>query len=350
MLHDPQSRFGVRGKTNLLQSLMLLAVFTARGAEPSTRPKTIVVHDPVFMEHDTGAFHPEGGWRYQLICDALRTRSLQERIVERKPRMATDEEILLCHTVEYLGIVKRDQSSSASTLSTGDTPLSPRSLEVARYATGAVLIAVDAVLGGEAVNAFCPVRPPGHHAESARGMGFCIFNNVAIGARYAQKKHGIERVMILDIDVHHGNGTEEIFYSDPTVFVIGFHQSPLYPGTGEETRTGDGAGKGYNLNLPVRAGTSGDEVVKRFREAVLASAESFRPQLVMISAGFDALDGDPVGGLKLSIENYEELTRIAIEVANRFASRRLISVLEGGYHRKALGAIAAAHVQTLASP
>jgi acetoin utilization deacetylase AcuC-like enzyme len=197
-------------------------------------------------------------------------------------------------------------------------------------------------------NAFCAVRPPGHHAEAARGMGFCLFNNAALAARHAQQQHGLGRVLIVDWDVHHGNGTQEIFYEDSSVFYFSIHQSPLYPGTGARAETGAGAGRGTTLNCPFPAGAGRAEILPAFREQLVPAMESFRPELVIVSAGFDSREGDPLGGLRLTDEDFEELTRLLLDLAKRHAGERLVSILEGGYHLPGLARAAAAHVQALA--
>ena len=233
-------------------------------------------------------------------------------------------------------------------LSTGDTAVSEKSLEVALEAAGGLLNAVDAVVGRKAKNAFCVVRPPGHHATPDRGMGFCIFNNIAIAARYAQKKHGIGKVLIADWDVHHGNGTQDAFYRDGSVFFFSTHQSPWYPGTGKTWETGEGAGRATTLNAPFPAGAGRVEIVGTFRNKLVKLANEFKPDLVMISAGFDSRMGDPLGKFTLDDQDFADLTSIMLEIAAQHAGGRLVSVLEGGYNLEGLGAAAASHVQALA--
>lgn len=265
--------------------------------------------------------------------------------VTRRP--ASEDEIAMAHSREYIATVKRDVRGGAHNLSTGDTAVGPRSLDVALEAVGGVLNAVDMVLGGRAKNAFCAVRPPGHHATAVRGMGFCVFNNIAIAARYAQKKHGISRVLIADWDVHHGNGTQDIFYDDGSVFFFSSHQSPWYPGTGAAGETGDGAGKGSTMNCPFPAGAGRAEVVGALRERLIPAMDAFKPELVMISAGFDSRLGDPLGQFRLTDEDFADLTRMLMDVAEKHADGRLVSVLEGGYSLSGLAAGVGAHVKTL---
>lgn len=206
--------------------------------------------------------------------------------------------------------------------------------------------AVDSVVNGQVRNAFCAVRPPGHHATPIRGMGFCIFNNIAIGARYAQRRHGLDRVLIVDWDVHHGNGTQDIFYEDDTVFFFSTHQSPWYPGTGDRSETGEGKGKGTTMNVPLPAGSQ-EEVLAAFRQGLVQAADKFKPDMVMISAGFDSRRGDPLGQFRLTDEDFADLTRIMMDVAEKHAEGRIVSVLEGGYSLEGLGAGVVAHVRTL---
>jgi acetoin utilization deacetylase AcuC-like enzyme len=273
---------------------------------------------------------------------------LKERLLALAPRAAGDEEILACHTESYLRTVRHDVASGADALSTGDTAIGERSLTVALQAAGGVLEAVDAVVARRAKNAFCVVRPPGHHATPDRGMGFCIFNNVALAARHAQRKHGIEKVLIVDWDVHHGNGTQEIFYADPSVFYFSTHQWPWYPGTGSPKEIGEGKGAGTTLNCPFPAGAGRKEIVEQaFRGKLLPAAERFKPDLVLISAGFDSRAGDPLGGFRLADEDFADLTRLMMEVACTHAGGRLVSVLEGGYALDGLASASAAHVQAL---
>jgi len=232
-------------------------------------------------------------------------------------------------------------------LSTGDTRISPRSLEIARLAAGGVIAAVDAVLAGDVANAFAVVRPPGHHATPKRGMGFCLFNNVAIAARHAQAVHGIDRVLIADWDVHHGNGTQDIFYEDGSVLFFDTHQHPLYPGTGLADETGRGPGQGLTINCPFPAGSGRKEIVGAFRERLLPAAARFRPELVLVSAGFDSRIDDPLGSFTLTDDDFTELTSLVKEIAAEHASGRLVSTLEGGYSLTGLASAATSHVRAL---
>ena len=308
---------------------------------------TAFLYDPVCREHLAGRPHPECPERLDAVLRGLGDAGLLNRLARVDARAATEEELLLCHTREYLSTAKRDVESGRPYLSTGDTDITPNSWEVAARAAGGVLNAVDAVVSGKARNAFCAVRPPGHHATRNRGMGFCLFNNVAVAARHAQRKHGLERVLIVDWDVHHGNGTQDIFYSDPSVFFFSTHQWPLYPGTGRADETGEGAGRGTTMNHPFPAGAGRAEILGAVQDSLLPAAKRFQPDLVLISAGFDSRAGDPLGRFTLTDRDFADLTRAAMEIADRYAGGRVVSVLEGGYNPEGLARAAAAHVEAL---
>ena len=313
----------------------------------TTAPTTGLVVSEAYVEHLTGQGHPEQPGRVTAIVERLQADGLLDKARRITPRTATDEEILRCHAADYLRIVNEDVTEGLHRLSTGDTPLSARSLEIARLAAGGLLAAVDEVLTGRLRNAFAVVRPPGHHATPKKGMGFCLFNNVAIAARHAQSKHGVGRVLIADWDVHHGNGTQDIFYEDGTVLFFDTHQHPLYPGTGAATETGKGAGAGLTINCPFPAGSGRKEIVGAFREKLLPAAQAFRPDLVLVSAGFDSRIDDPLGSFKLTDEDFAELTGIVKEIAAKHCGGRLVSTLEGGYNLAGLASAAASHVRAL---
>ena len=308
---------------------------------------TALLADPIYREHDTGPGHPERPERYDAVMEALDEAGLAALLDRINSRAATEDELALVHTRPYIQLASREIRAGARELSTGDTSVGPRSLEVALQATGGVLNAVDHVMAGQARNAFCAVRPPGHHARPAQGMGFCIFNSIAVAARYAQRKHGIGKVMIVDWDVHHGNGTQDTFYEDGSVFFFSTHQWPWYPGTGPASETGDGAGKGATMNRPFPAGSGRAQIVKAFREDLRRAADAFKPGFVLISAGFDSRLGDPLGGFRLSDQDFGDLTQIMLEVAGTHAGGRLVSVLEGGYALDGLASAATAHVRAL---
>ena len=303
--------------------------------------------DPISKEHATGEGHPERAARFDAVAKALEDAGHVAATQRIESRVVTDDEVLACHTASYLKMAERDVAVGHAMLSTGDTEIGPQSLAVARRAAGGALNAVDAICGGKVSNAFCVVRPPGHHATPGRGMGFCIFNNVAIAARYAQKKYGVKRVLIADWDVHHGNGTQDVFYSDGSVFFFSTHQSPWYPGTGAETETGTGAGKGTTMNRPFPAGSGAPEILGAFREALAPAMKEFKPEFVILSAGFDSRAGDPLGRFLLNDADFAALTTLMLEIADQHAHGRLLSVLEGGYSLSGLAAAATAHVRTL---
>lgn len=320
------------------------------GADGRSKERSSTTHllmDPIFKLHTTGGRHPERPERVDAVTQALKDAELLPKLGTIANRIAADDELLLCHTPDYVELVKREVAAGARVLSTGDTAVSEKSLEVALKAAGGLLNAVDAVVERKAKNAFCVVRPPGHHAAPDRGMGFCIFNNVAIAARYAQKKHAIGKVLIADWDVHHGNGTQDIFYRDGSVFFFSTHQSPWYPGTGKAWETGEGSGSGATLNAPFPAGAGRPEIVGAFRDKLVEVAKEFKPDLVLISAGFDSRKGDPLGKFTLDDQDFADLTETMLEVASNHAGGRLVSVLEGGYDLEGLGAAAASHVQAL---
>ncbi len=308
---------------------------------------TGLLMDAVSKDHVTGAGHPERPERFDAVAKALGEGGHAAAMQRIESRPVTDEEILACHTASYLKMAERDVAVGHHMLSTGDTEIGPKSLDVARRAAGGALNAVDAILGGKVSNAFCVVRPPGHHATPGRGMGFCIFNNVAIAARYAQKKYGVKRVLIADWDVHHGNGTQDIFYSDPSVFFFSTHQSPWYPGTGATQETGEGAGVGATMNCPFPAGSGAAEILGAFRKQLVPAMAEFKPELVILSAGFDSRAGDPLGRFQLSDADFAELTGTMLELADKHSKGRLLSMLEGGYSLTGLASSAAAHVRAL---
>ncbi|MFM7206644.1 MAG: histone deacetylase [Planctomycetaceae bacterium] len=308
---------------------------------------TGIVCSKDYGEHLTGDGHPEQPARVTAVVDRLTAEGLLGRAHRIDPRPADNEAILRCHEADYLRIATEDVADGERTLSTGDTRISARSLEIARLAAGGVMAAVDAVMARAVANAFAVVRPPGHHATPRRGMGFCLFNNVAIAARHAQAVHGIHRVLIADWDVHHGNGTQDIFFEDGSVLFFDTHQHPLYPGTGLATETGRGAGAGLTINCPFPAGSGRKEIVAAFRERLVPAAERFRPELVLVSAGFDSRIDDPLGSFTLTDDDFADLTGILREIAAEHAGGRLVSTLEGGYSLDGLASAAASHVRAL---
>ncbi len=317
---------------------------------------TLVLQDARFKRHDTGQGHPEQPARMDAVARALDElvrldhAGLADRVEPLDPRIVTREELVRCHDEGYVALVEREIAAGREQLSTGDTAIGGSgSLEAARLAAGGLLEAVDRVVAGDARNAFCAVRPPGHHASSARGMGFCIFNSIAIAARHAQQVHGMEKVAVIDWDVHHGNGTQDIFYDDSSVFFFSTHQSPWYPGTGAANETGQGRGLGTTMNFPFPADTGRDRIIGAMQDALLPALRSFGPDLVLISAGFDSRRGDPLGQFRLTDEDFADMTRLLISFADEACEGRVVSVLEGGYNLEGLGRAVASHVTALAS-
>jgi len=308
---------------------------------------TALLTHPACREHDPGPGHPESQRRYDAVMAGLRAAGLEEYLQALPPREIAREDLLLVHTAEYLDLAEREIREGAGQLSTGDTSVCRASWEAACRAVGCALAAVDAVMEGRVANAFCAVRPPGHHASASRGMGFCVLNNVALAARHAQRRHGVRRALIIDWDVHHGNGTQDIFYDDASVFFFSTHQWPLYPGTGRASETGSGSGRGMTLNCPLPAGSGRDEIFEAFEEKLLPAADALRPELVLISAGFDSRFGDPLGNFTLKDSDFADLTRLSLGIARKHAGGRLVSALEGGYNLGGLASAVAAHVSAL---
>ncbi|UCC75218.1 MAG: histone deacetylase [Gemmatimonadota bacterium] len=319
----------------------------------ATYPPTLVTHHPDCAQHDTGPGHPETAGRLHALLAALddATPRLEGRMFILESEHAAEEHLTLVHPATHVervrAAVRRAEDSERLVHLDADTTVSAGSWNAALAATGTVLTAIRAVLDGSARNAFCLARPPGHHATEDRAMGFCLFNNVAIGARYAQEE-GLRRALIIDWDVHHGNGTEAIFYQDPDVFYLSMHQSPHYPGTGHAGHRGQGAGEGATLNLPVPPGLPSEGYVGALLAGIDAALSSFSPDVVFISAGFDAAAGDPLAGLTLRPADYHDLTRRVAEIAAAHCEGRLVSVLEGGYDLGLLAACGLAHVRALA--
>jgi acetoin utilization deacetylase AcuC-like enzyme len=310
---------------------------------------TAIIHHPVFNEHDTGPGHPESSSRYAVVMKALREdEELWSRLREVQAKEAPRGDVQACHTPQLYKQIERVVSEGTGYLD-ADTVVSMKSLDAALHGAGAACQAIDLIMHGEISNAFVPVRPPGHHATAERAMGFCLFNNVAVAARYAQNRYSeIERVAIIDWDVHHGNGTQGVFYDDPTVFFFSTHQYPWYPGTGARGEHGVGRGLGSTLNVPLRALTPATEQKRMFEAALDEIAGKFKPDLIMISAGFDSHHGDPLGQLLLEDLDFVHLTRTVKQWAQQTCNGRIVSCLEGGYNLQTLGQTVKAHVQELA--
>lgn len=330
-------------------SCALVSLGAGQSSTPMPVSKTQVFYDPTMLGHEPPNDHPESPKRLDAVMTAVYQLERQGRVSITTPRPATEDELLLVHSPDYVKKVRTEIAAGRPTLSTGDTDISSGSLAAALAAAGAVVSAVNAVIGGGTRTAFCAVRPPGHHASQARGMGFCVFNNIAIGARHARRRHGVERVLIVDWDVHHGNGTQEVFWNDGTVLLFDVHQHPWYPGTGSSDEQGEGRGRGLIVNNPLPAGSGRTAIFKVFREGLLPAVERFRPELVMISAGFDSRAGDPLGRFTLTDQDFADLTDVVSAIARLHAGGRIVSVLEGGYALGGLPRAVASHLQRLAA-
>src|SRR5436853_997082 len=310
--------------------------------------RTSLIHSPEYLKHDTRR-HPENARRLEVISAALQAdETLWNALRKLPPRSADDEDITRCHSAELIDHMQTLCARGIPFVDI-DTAICPESLEVARLGAGAALEAVDEVMEGEARKAFALVRPPGHHATVGRAMGFCLLNNAAIAARYAQERYGLEGVLIIDWDVHHGNGTQDIFYDDPSVFYFSTHQYPYYPGTGSATERGDSKGEGFTLNIPLSEGISARSHRQAFADALKHIESGFSADLIIISAGFDASLGDPLGGLMLRDQDFSEMTKEVLDLADRQAGGRVISLLEGGYNLQTLGETVRTHVAALSS-
>ncbi|HMQ02352.1 MAG TPA: histone deacetylase [Pyrinomonadaceae bacterium] len=309
---------------------------------------TAIVHHPIYEKHDTGPGHPEMPERYRVVIDALKKDDeFWKGLVEITPEKAPQGVVQAAHTKEHFKRVESAFENGLDRLDM-DTTISMESFDASLFAAGGAIAGVDAVMQGAASNAFVAVRPPGHHATAERTMGFCLFNNVAVAARYAQNKYNeIDRVAIIDWDVHHGNGTQGIFYTDPSVFFFSMHQYPWYPGTGSRGETGHGKGLGSTLNVPVRANTSAIVQTSAFDAAIDEIASKMKPDLIFISAGFDAHLTDPLGQLQLEDADYKAMTRTVMQWADDACGGRIVSCLEGGYNLHTLGQTVKEHISEL---
>ena len=292
------------------------------------------VYHPIYLKHDTGT-HVENARRLEAIMGYLERKGLKDTLKPISPRAASQEELELVHDSRYISYIKEVISRGGGWLD-ADTLTSPDSYEAASYAAGGLICAVDAVLKGEVRSVFALVRPPGHHATSRRAMGFCLFNNVAIAAKHAIKNYGLERIAIIDFDVHHGNGTQDTFFSDPRVLYLSTHQAPFYPGTGRVEEVGEGEGEGATVNIPLPSGCGDEEYLKVFDEVIIPAVRRYRPQLILVSAGYDPHWADPLAMMQLTTLGFAEIVKVIKNLATELCSGRLIFTLEGGYHLRAL--------------
>jgi len=307
-----------------------------------------IYHD-LYLKHHTGTHFPESSERLIGIVDYLEKKNFFANLIKMTPETAALKWIEMIHAKAYINRVEAFCKKNSKYLDTPDNPISKDSFNTAVLAVGGVLTAVDAVIEGKVNNVFCAVRPPGHHALAEQSMGFCIFNNVAIAAKYVQERYGLLKVAIIDWDVHHGNGTQAAFYTDPSVYYISTHQYPFYPGTGSLSEIGRGVGEGSTLNIPLSKGSDDGKYIKVFKEIIEPQVMKFKPDFIFISAGFDAYVDDPLGGMSITKRGFKELSKIVINIAKKCSHGRLISVLEGGYCIKALGPIVEEHLSALLS-
>lgn len=316
--------------------------------------RTALIYDDIFLEHDTGPRFPESPDRLRLLTKHLKEHPVSKRLLWLEPSGRIDPMpwILEMHDKDYVVELKRASEAGEKLVGgNADTPISKRTYEVAVKAVAGALTAVDGVMEGRVTNAFAALRPPGHHAMPDRAKGFCFFSNAAIAARYAQKHHKLERVMIVDWDVHHGDGTQEMFLRDGTVFVFNTHQYPFYPGaSGSPDIIGEGAGKGFNMNVPLAAGSGDEAVIKAYKTLLSDAFRKFKPQLLIISAGFDAHEADPLGGLGWSSDVYAALTEIVRALCREQGHERIVSLLEGGYSVRGITEGVRRHIEALEAP
>jgi acetoin utilization deacetylase AcuC-like enzyme len=310
--------------------------------------KTAIIHHPIYEKHDTGPGHPETPLRYTAVMDELRAdEKFWSSLTEITPEKASKGLIQAAHTPQHFKRVEGAFEHGQDRLD-ADTTISMKSFEVGLFAAGGAVAGADAVMQGEVDNAFVAVRPPGHHATAENAMGFCLFNNVAVAAKYAQNNYKeVERIAIVDWDVHHGNGTQGIFYDDPTIHFFSMHQYPWYPGSGSRGETGFGRGLGYTLNVPVKANTPAGEQTRMFDGALEEISKKLRPDLIFISAGFDAHASDPLGQLRLEDTDFASMTASVRQWADDVCGGRIVSCLEGGYNLDTLGKTVKNHIAAL---
>ena len=314
---------------------------------PSADRPTGLSYSPAFLGHDTGPGHPERPDRLRWITDHLRKTGLMDRLTPVEPAPAPREWIETVHDPAYVDRVQEACRRGDLLIDSMDTAICPASYDAARLAVGAGVAMAEAVHAGEVASGLALVRPPGHHAERAVALGFCLFNNVAVVAKRLLEKKDVERVLIVDWDVHHGNGTQHMFEDDPSVFYFSIHEWPFYPGTGAAGERGRGPGEGTTLNVPAPAGWGDEEYLRAFHDVLRPHARDYDPDFVLVSAGFDAHERDPLAEMRVTEEGYRGMTRAVMEIAEECAQGRLVSLLEGGYDPQALPRSVAAHLETL---
>ena len=292
---------------------------------------TVIIYDDIYLKHDTGPDHPENSARIINTIKHLRSANCWQKLDIKKPRAATEAEVSAIHSTSQIEQIAEIARSGGGYLDP-DTYVSSDSYEAALNAAGAPLTAIDLIMDKKVDNAFCLVRPPGHHATPEKGMGFCLFNNVAIAAKYIQSRYSLDRIVIIDWDVHHGNGTQDAFYDDPSVMYFSMHRYPFYPGTGAEEETGKDSGSGFTINIPLSYNTEPQEYLKFFEDILEKRIKPFNPQFILISSGFDAYRLDPISGLSLEASDYNKLTKLTQNIAKDCCDGRIVSCLEGGYH------------------
>lgn len=292
--------------------------------------KTGIVRDRRYLDHEPGSFHPESPERLKAIYSMLEEPEMADLFKDVPVRRADRKELLAVHSPGYVEMILKTEGKGSRSLDP-DTSVSDGSCEAALLAAGGLCEAISAVISGEIQNAFALVRPPGHHTERDRAMGFCIFNNIAVGARYAQESHGLKRVLIVDWDLHHGNGTQHSFEEDPTILYFSTHQYPYYPGSGAYKETGRGSGKGFTVNVPFSPGHGDGEYVGVFEKILKPVALEFAPDLILVSAGFDIYEDDPLGGMRVTPAGFAGLTRSVMDIADECCGGRVVITLEGGY-------------------
>ena len=297
--------------------------------------KTGIVRDESYIDHRPGDFHPESHRRLEITYEMLNDPDMKDNYSDVPVREATEEELLYIHSKDYINLVASTAGKPYGYLD-GDTQTSAGSYRAALRAAGGLMNAIEMVNSGELDNAFALVRPPGHHAERNRGMGFCLFNNVAIGARYAQNKLGLSKILIADWDLHHGNSTQHCFENDPTILYFSTHQYPYYPGTGSFTEVGMGEGAGYTVNVPLSTGYGDSEFNAIYQQILQPIALEFKPDLVLTSVGFDIYEGDPLGGMRVTPDGFAGLTHTLMEIARLTCAGKLVLTLEGGYNLQGL--------------